>query len=221
MPSAVLFDVDGTLIDSTYLHAAAWRRAALDCGFNVPTAILHRCIGMGADLLVREAFGEQPPVVVDALESAHARRFGDLRGELRAFDGAVDLLAAVRARGSRVVLATSAGAAELPALLETLGGASHADAVTGGAEVEEAKPHPDIFELAMARAGVDPGSAIAVGDAVWDVHAARRAGIGCVAVLSGGISTQEFASAGAVAVYPDVAALLRGLDASPLATLWS
>lgn len=221
MASAVLFDIDGTLIDSTYLHTAAWRRAALDLGFNVPTSRIHRCIGMGSDLLMREVFGDQPEDVLGAAEDSHQRHFAALRGDLRAFDGAVDLLDAVRARGARAVLASSAGAAELPSLLEVLGGTAHVDAVTGGEEVETAKPHPEIFQVAMARVAVDPGSAIAVGDTVWDVKAALRAGIGCVAVLSGGISADELRAAGAVAVYSDVGELLRGVDSSPLAALWS
>lgn len=102
MPSAVLFDVDGTLIDSTYLHTSAWRRAALDLGFNVPTARIHRCIGMGSDLLMRELFGgERPDEVVSALADAHSRHFDLLKDELRAFDGAIDLLDAVPRAASR------------------------------------------------------------------------------------------------------------------------
>ncbi|HEY3603052.1 MAG TPA: HAD family hydrolase [Sporichthyaceae bacterium] len=221
MNSAVLFDIDGTLLDSNYLHALAWRRAFVECGHNVPTAWIHRHIGQGSDLLLRELLPGVDEAARAAAAAAHGRHFEVLKPELRAFDGAVELLAAVSQRGPRVVLASSASAGELPALLEALGGAEHVDVVTSSEDVTEAKPDPEIFRVAMARAGVDAGHAIAVGDTVWDIEAARRAGIGCVGVLTGGISRAELDEAGAVAVYRDTAELLAGLDSGPLRTLWT
>lgn len=217
---AVLFDIDGTLVDSNYLHTTAWRRAFLEAGCDSPTAWIHRCIGMGSDQLVREIVGPQPDEVLAAVKAAHGRQFEAMRPELRAFAGARDLLGAVHARGCRVVLASSAGPTELPALLEVLGAGESVDIVTGGADVAAAKPEPDVFELAMRRAAVAPGNAVAIGDTVWDVQAAARAGIGCVGVLTGGTSAHELQAAGAMVVYRDVAQLLEALDASPLATLW-
>jgi phosphoglycolate phosphatase-like HAD superfamily hydrolase len=131
------------------------------------------------------------------------------------------LLAAVAQRGPRVVLASSASSLELPALLDALGGGEHVDVVTSSEDVSDAKPDPEVFRVAMARAGVSAGNAIAVGDTVWDVAAARRAGIGCVGVLTGGISRAELDEAGAVAVYRDAAELLACLDSGPLRTLWT
>jgi phosphoglycolate phosphatase-like HAD superfamily hydrolase len=125
----------------------------------------------------------------------------------------------VHARGARVVLATSASH-ELPALLAALGDPDDVDVVTSASDVEDAKPAPDVFVAAMERAGATADRSIAVGDTVWDVRAARNAGIGCIGVLSGGISRAELADAGALAVYRDVGELCGALDASPLRRLW-
>jgi HAD superfamily hydrolase (TIGR01509 family) len=220
MSSAVLFDIDGTLLDSNYLHALAWRRAFVELGYNVPTAWVHRHIGQGSDLLLAELLPGADEGTLDAARKSHQQHFDALKPELRAFDGARELLAAVAQRGPRVVLASSASAGELPALLEALGGTEHIDVVTSSEDVSDAKPDPEIFQVAMARVGVDPGNAIAIGDTVWDIEAARRAGIGCVGVLTGGISRAELDDAGAVAVYRDAADLLAGLDSGPLRALW-
>jgi HAD superfamily hydrolase (TIGR01509 family) len=219
--AAVLFDIDGTLLDSNYLHALAWQRAFTECGHNVPTAWIHRHIGQGSDLLLQELLPDVDEAGRAAAEEAHGRHFEVLKPELRAFDGAVELLAAVAQRGPRVVLASSASSAELPALIAALGGTEHVDVITSSEDVTDAKPDPEIFRVAMARAGVDAGHAIAVGDTVWDVAAARRAGLGCVGVLTGGISRAELDEAGAVAVYRDAADMLAGLDSGPLRTLWT
>jgi len=221
MSSAVLFDIDGTLLDSNYLHALAWRRAFVELGLNVPTAWVHRHIGQGSELLLRELLPDADEGTLEAAKKGHAEHFNALKPELRAFDGARELLAAVAQRGARVVLASSASALELPALLEALGGTEHVDIVTSSEDVTDAKPDPEIFKVAMARAGVGPGDAVAIGDTVWDIEAARRAGIGCIGVLTGGISRAELDEAGALAVYRDAAELLAGLDAGPLRALWS
>lgn len=218
--AAVLFDIDGTLLDSTYLHAFAWRRAFVECGADVPTAWIHHRIGMGGDQLLRELLGDDDSELAEAAREAHRRHFDRLKPEIRPFEGSREILAAVAARGPRVVLATSADKAELPALLKALGEPDDVDVVTSADDVEEAKPEPDVFQVAMRRAGVGPERAIAVGDTVWDVIAAGRAGVGCIGVLTGGISRRELADAGALAVYRDVGELLAELDDSPLRVLW-
>lgn len=219
--SAVLFDIDGTLLDSTYLHTHAWRLAFLEVGRNVATARIHRRIGMGSDLLLAELLGSADEAVLAAAKEAHRRHFDDLKPHLRPLDGAVELLARVGARGVRVVLASSAGASELPALLATLEAGEHVDVVTSGADVGQAKPDPEVFQVAISRAGVEPQRCVAVGDAVWDVVAAARLGIATVGVLSGGIGRAELSAAGAVEVYRDVAELNERLDSSALSRLWS
>ncbi len=212
----VLFDVDGTLVDSNYLHTLAWARACDDADELVPMSRIHRLIGMGAGPLAENLVGQEK---AERVQDGHRRHFRRLRSELRAFQDARELLEDVAARDLRVVLATSANKEDVDALLATIGETDAVTSVTHSADVEEAKPHPDVFCTAMDRGGVDPELAIAVGDTVWDVEAATRAGIPCVGVLTGGVSRGELEHAGAVAVYTDVAELRRCLDESPLAKL--
>jgi HAD superfamily hydrolase (TIGR01509 family) len=196
---AVLFDVDGTLVDTNYLHVLAWRRVVLDHDEpEITSARIHRLVGMGTDELMETLFGRIRP----ELKPERARHFEALKPEIRAFPGTADLLRALHGRGVRVVLATSAENA--------------IDAVTSAEEVEAAKPAPDLFCVALEEAGTKPEATVVVGDTVWDVKAAARAGLPCVAVLSGGISRAELADAGAIAIYDDVADLLENLDQSPL-----
>jgi HAD superfamily hydrolase (TIGR01509 family) len=210
---AVLFDIDGTLVDTNYLHALAWRRVFLEQGeADIYTARIHRLVGMGSDELLETLFGRARP----ELKPERARHFAELKSEIRAFPCAGDLLRAVHDRGVKVVLATSAEKSDLEALLEAIDADDAIDAVTSAEEVEAAKPAPDLFGVALDQAGTPPEKTVVVGDTVWDVKAATRAGLACVGVLSGGISRAELDSAGAVAVYDDVAALLDDLDQSPL-----
>ncbi|MGH9177836.1 MAG: HAD family hydrolase [Acidimicrobiales bacterium] len=213
----VVFDLDGTLVDSNYLHVIAWSRAFHEAGCWAPTAKIHRMVGVGSSLLVKEVLGGEAPV--EEVAKAHGRQFDRLKPELRAFPEARELLEDVAARGARVVLATSSREEDVEALVATFGATDAIAATTAGADVEEAKPEPDVLEVAMEKGGVDPQSAVLVGDSVWDVEAARRAGIPCVAVLTGGTSRAELEEAGAAAVYRDVADLRAHLDSSPLEAL--
>ena len=220
MPSArphpaVLLDVDGTLVDSAYIHALAWRRAFVDHGFDVPTASVHAMIGAGSDVLMRELIGEER----DDVQETRKGRFDELEDEIRACDGAGDLIRAIHKAGAKAVLATSSEKEQLEALLATIDAEDSIDDVVTASDVDEAKPCPDVFVAAMEKAGADPSSAIAVGDTVWDVEAATGAGLKCVCVLTGGIGRLELEEAGAVAVYRDVADLLEHLDESPLAPI--
>jgi HAD superfamily hydrolase (TIGR01509 family) len=210
---AVLFDIDGTLVDTNYLHVLAWRRVFLDHGESgITSSRIHRLVGMGTDELLETLCGRSRP----ELKPERARHFEALKGEIRAFPRAADLLRALHGRGVRVVLATSAEKSDLEALLAAIDAEDAIDAVTSAGEVEAAKPAPDLFSTALAEAGTAPEDTVAIGDTVWDVKAASRAGLRCVAVTAGGISRAELEAAGAVAVYDDVAALLDGLDDSPL-----
>ena len=210
---AVLFDIDGTLCDTNYLHVLAWRRVFLEDGRpEITSARIHRLVGMGTDQLLEELCGGPRP----ELKPERARHFDALKGEIRPLPRAGDLLRAVHSRGLRVVLATSAEKSDVEALLAAIDADDAIDAVTGASDVEAAKPEPDVFVSALELAGTPPEATVVVGDTVWDVEAAARAGMGCVAVLSGGIGRAELEAAGAVAVYDDVASLLDGLDDSPL-----
>jgi HAD superfamily hydrolase (TIGR01509 family) len=211
----VLFDVDGTLCDTNYLHALAWSRALADAGQWAPMNAIHRLVGMGGDQLIPRLLGHDCP------EAARARpgRYRELAGDIRAFPRADDLLHRVHQLGLAVVLATSAPDDELRLLRDVLGADDDIDGQTSADDVERSKPEPDVFATAMERFSVDPRHALAVGDSVWDVEAARAAGIGCVAVESGGFSRHELSEAGARHVFRDVAELADQLLTSPLASL--
>ncbi|MGI5168461.1 HAD family hydrolase [Spirillospora sp. CA-253888] len=217
MTDAVIFDVDGTLVDTDYLHAVTWWEAFRQHGHEVAMAAVHRAIGMGSDkLLDRLLPGDRDRDADDAMSAAHLALYAQYWTRLRAFDGAADLLRRCAAQGSRVVLASSAGESELKALRAALDADDAISAVTSSSDAEESKPAPDIVDIALERAGVTAERAVFVGDAVWDVEACKKAGVPCVGVLSGGISRQELQEAGAVAVYESTAAILAGFEDSPL-----
>jgi HAD superfamily hydrolase (TIGR01509 family) len=215
MPGGVLFDVDGTLVDTNYLHTVAWWDAFRSQHHDVAMSRLHGLIGQGSDRLVESVLGAGD----DAISDAHTDFYGARLHDLRAFDGAADLLRAVKASGLRVLLATSASAKEAEHLRAAIGADDVIDLVTTKDDAESSKPAPDIVETAMARNGLAPADCVFVGDTVWDVEAASRAGLECVCVLTGGISETELREAGATAVYTDVAQLLAELADSPLGRL--
>ena len=212
---AVLFDIDGTLVDTTYLHALAWRRAFLECGHDVPTAWVHHRIGMGGGQLLRELIGDEDERVKDAW----SRHFQELKPEVRALPGAADLLRAVADAGARVLLASSSEEKDLEVLLDALDVGDVIELVTSSGDVEEAKPSPDVFTTALAKAGAAAERAVVVGDTVWDVRAATAAGLDCVGVLTGGIDRRALEEEGAVAVYRDAEELTAELAASPIGQL--
>jgi HAD superfamily hydrolase (TIGR01509 family) len=211
----LLFDVDGTLFDTNYLHTLAWWRAFVDAGEWAPMNAIHRLVGMGSDQLVVELLGHESPEAV----AARPRRYQELITEARAFPGATDLLRACHQKGLMVVIASSAAKDELDALLERLDAEESIDVSTSADEVETSKPDPEVFLQAMEVGAVDPKRALAVGDSIWDIQAARAAHIGCVAVETGGYSAHELREEGALQVYRDVRELLDQFATSPLANL--
>ncbi|RKT37019.1 HAD superfamily hydrolase (TIGR01509 family)/HAD superfamily hydrolase (TIGR01549 family) [Microbacterium sp. AG1240] len=214
--TAVLFDIDGTLVDSNYLHVEAWDRAFVAVGHPVDVWRIHRAIGMDSADLLAQALGDDADRLGDQAKEHHDRVYSSTTGRLRVIQGARELLAELSSRGARVVLATSAPQHELDVLLDLLDVAPSVDAVTSSEDVETAKPAPDIIEVALQRAGVPAERAVMVGDAVWDVVAAQRAGVACIGLLSGGYGREELLAAGAVVVYDDAADLLSQLDGSPI-----
>jgi HAD superfamily hydrolase (TIGR01509 family) len=204
---AVLFDVDGTLIDSNYLHVDSWTRAFEEVGAPVPAWRVHRAIGLDSSRLLDELLGDRADELGDAAKDAHSRLYRELWPRLRRFDGARELLESLHGDGIRVVLATSAPEDELEQLRAVLDCDDVIHAATNADDVETAKPEPDILSVALERAGVDASEALMVGDARWDGIAAVRAGIRFVGVRSGGISAAELSEAGAVEVLDDVSAL--------------
>lgn len=219
--TAVLFDIDGTLIDSNYLHIDAWGRAFAAVGHPVDSWRIHRAIGMDSAKLMHALVGDEVDRIGDEAKRLHSVYVAGTASLLRPFERARDLLRMLAARDVRVVLATSAPADELERLLLALDCDDAIAAVTSAEDVANAKPDPDIVLAALDKGGVSADNAIMVGDAVWDIEAAARAGVPCVAVETGGTSKALLRDAGAVAVYDDAAGLLQELDTSPLARLWA
>jgi HAD superfamily hydrolase (TIGR01509 family) len=216
MDHAVLFDIDGTLVDSNYLHIDTWARALGEVGQPTDAWRIHRCIGMDSAKLLETLLGDEADAAGERAKDRHSELYLEQADRLRPFAGARDLVAELARRGTRVVLATSAPDEELELLRKVLKVDEHLADYTSSGDVETAKPSPDLIEVALQKAGVDAAHAVMVGDTVWDVEAAKRAGVACIGVLSGGIAAEELYDAGAVAVYTDVAELLAGIETSPL-----
>lgn len=203
----VLFDVDGTLCDTNYLHALAWSRALRDAGEWAPMNAIHRLVGMGGDQLVPRLLGHDSPAAV----AGRPQYYEQLAADIRPFPGATDLLHKVHDLGLVVVLATSAPHDEVKVLRKVLDADDFIDGQTTADEIARSKPDPEVFLTAMKQFAIDPRRALAVGDSVWDVQAARAAGIGCVTVESGGFSRHELSEAGALHVYRDVEEIFEQL----------
>lgn len=199
---AVLFDVDGTLVDSNFHHVVAWHRAFLDVGKEVPCWRIHGLIGRSGSELVRILLGDELAAEHGPrVEELHTRYFVDSGPTLRPLPGARELLEAIVGQGWRVVLATSAGEEELSLLRRALDAEDLLSEVTSSADAEQGKPDPDIVTSALDGIRAEPAQAIFLGDTVWDVQAGRRAGVPTAAVLSGGIAREALEHAGAAAIY--------------------
>jgi HAD superfamily hydrolase (TIGR01509 family) len=212
---ALLFDLDGTLVDSVYQHVLAWREALEEAGIDLAVWRIHRRIGMSGGLLVnallRETGRRMTPDEVAGLQRRHAEAYARRVAQVRPLPGARELLTHLSAVGTRWAIATSGGAATARPALDLLGLGPDAPVVTRD-QVERAKPDPDLFIAAAERLGAQVSASVVVGDSVWDLLAARRAGALGVGVLSGGYGQDELERAGAYRVYQDPADLLRHLD---------
>jgi HAD superfamily hydrolase (TIGR01509 family) len=213
---AVLFDVDGTLVDSNDAHAHAWVRAFAEHGVTVDFAAVRRCIGMGGDKLMPVVSGIEE-------ESPQGEAISGRRGEifkqhfvpgLKPFRDAARLVAIIKERGFTAVAASSAKKDELKPLLAIASADSLMDAATSSDDAEESKPDPDIINAALKRAAVSPAAAIMIGDTPYDVEASLRAGVPIIALRCGGWSDADLQ--GAVAIYDGPWDLLARIDASPL-----
>jgi HAD superfamily hydrolase (TIGR01509 family) len=216
---AVLFDVDGTLIDSNYLHVHAWYRAFNGAGLDVESWRIHRSIGMDGSTLVAILAEDADDDTRARAKDLHSHYYKETAPLLRPLTGAQELLQRVDKLGLQVVLATSAPEDELEILREVLASDAVVSAVTSSEDVDTAKPKPDIIEVALDRAGVDAAHAVFVGDTVWDVEACERAGVPTIAVLSGGLSRAELETAGAQAVFDNPRDLCEHLDSTAIGTL--
>ena len=212
-PAAIL-DVDGTLVDTNYLHVVAWQRAFRHHGVDVPAWKIHRHVGMGGDQLVEAVAGaDVDRDLGDEIRSTEGDRYRELIPEAKLLPGARALLEALHDRGHTTVLASSAKEHEVDRYLELLGARELGVAWTTSADVEATKPHPELIDVALEKAGTD--EAVMVGDSTWDCEAANRAGLPSVGILTGGFSEDELLDFGAVAVFETVGDLARHLDDPP------
>lgn len=216
--TAVLFDIDGTLVDSNDYHVLAWEQAFAGIGVRFDRQVIHDQIGKGTDMLVPTLLPDLDEEAQERLGKAHGDAFkSQYLDRVRPFPGARDLLARVHAAGLRVVLASSASKDELDHYLGLLDARELVAATTSADDVERTKPAPDIFATALKKLGVPPEEVVVVGDTPYDIEAAGKCGIAAIAVRSGGFTDDALTDAGAVAIHDDVAALLRDFDRSPLA----
>jgi HAD superfamily hydrolase (TIGR01549 family) len=214
MPSIAILDVDGTLVDTNYHHAIAWFRAFLRHDVVVPLWRVHRHIGMGGDQLVAAVAGDEVEERHgDDIRDSESELYRELIGEVRTMEGSRELIEDLRERGNTVVLASSAKDWEVEHYIELLDAKEIVDAWTTSADVEQTKPEPDLIKAALEKADTD-GDALLIGDTVWDVEAAARAGVETLAVLTGGFSEQELRDAGARDVYESVEELRRKLSSA-------
>jgi HAD superfamily hydrolase (TIGR01509 family) len=213
--AALVFDLDGTLVDSVYQHVLAWHRALLESGIELSVWRIHRRIGMSGGLfaraLLRETGRDLDAGFLQQLQDRHAAAYKRLAGDVRPLPGTLELLARLTELGCPWSIATSGRMETAGPVLERLGIPKHVPIVTRD-QVERAKPDPDLFLAALERLNVRAADAYVVGDSVWDMLAARRAGVLGVGVLSGGYGTDELERAGAYRVYDDPAMLMQHLD---------
>ncbi|MFJ3617533.1 HAD family hydrolase [Streptomyces iakyrus] len=215
---AAVFDVDGTLVDTNHLHVVAWWEAFRQAGHEVPMHAIHRAVGLPSTDLVAHLLGDDRDTGQDAdISAGHKALYGQYFDRLPALPEAGALLRRLHRDGWTVVLATSAGGAELSALRRAID-ADEAIAATASADdVDEGKPAPEPVEHALELAGVPAERAVFVGDTVWDMRAGSRAGVRCLGVLCGGIPRADLEESGADAVYADPAHLLSALGEGELA----
>ncbi|QBJ93576.1 HAD family hydrolase [Streptomyces seoulensis] len=214
---AAVFDVDGTLVDTNYLHVAAWWEALRQAGHDVPSQAIHRAVGLGSSDLVEHLLGvERAREEAEALGAAHKTLYGQYFGRLTALPDAGRLLRRLAEDGWKVVLATSAGGQELSALRTALDADDAISGMASADDVSDGKPAPEPVEQALEQAGAAPERSVFVGDTVWDMQAGSRAGVTCVGLLCGGIPREDLEKAGADVVYDGPEALLASLARSPL-----
>jgi HAD superfamily hydrolase (TIGR01509 family) len=212
---ALIFDLDGTLVDTVYAHIFAWQRALAEAGIAIDGWRIHRRIGMSGGLFTR-AVGRElgrdiDPQEAEALQRRHGELFAQLLPARRPLPGAVELLRFLRSAKIPHGIATSGRRPEIDASLDVLGVGEETVVIERG-DVSRAKPEPDLFLACQQRLGLGIEDCYVVGDAVWDLLAARRAGMLSIGLLSGGYGEDELSRAGAFRVYRDPSELHRSLD---------
>ena len=217
MLRGVIFDIDGTLVDSNDAHAHSWVDTLREAGYDVPFDVIRPMIGMGGDKLLPSATGIES-------DSELGQRLSKRRWELFQRDylptleptpGARELVQRMKTDGLELIVATSASGNEVGALLEAANVADLMQEKTTSSDAAESKPDPDIVQAAIRKSGIDPDDLIMVGDTPYDVQAAIGAHVKLVGLLCGGWTMEELS--GAVAIYDDPKDLLKWYDQSPFA----
>jgi HAD superfamily hydrolase (TIGR01509 family) len=212
---ALLFDLDGTLVDTVYAHVLSWQLALAEAGVEADGHRLHRHVGSSGGLIVRfarrEAGRELSAEQAEAVQRRHGELFRQLLPRPRPLPGAVEVFRALRAAGAPFAVATASYRPLIDASLEAAG-VGPQDVVVEGRRPLRGKPEADLFLAARDRLGARAEDCVVVGDATWDQVGARRAGMLSVGVLTGGYGEEELYHAGAFRVYRDVADLLHNLD---------
>jgi len=218
-PTIAVLDVDGTLVDSNYHHALAWYRALRSLGETFPVWRIHRLIGMGGDQLVGALGGDDVEARIgDEVREKWVEEVDRIIGEIAPLPGARDLLLAVKERGHRLVLASSGKPQHVDRFVDLLDVRDIADAITSSEDAEASKPAPDLLQVALQKLGVSPDAdSVMIGDSVWDVEAAKKAGMPAIVVRSGGFGDDELREAGAVGIFDTPGDLAAHLDDTPLA----
>jgi HAD superfamily hydrolase (TIGR01509 family) len=213
--TALIFDLDGTLVDTVYAHVFTWQRALAEAGMPVDGWRIHRRIGMSGGLftraVARELGREITSAEADSLQRRHEELFQEVLPERRLLPGARELMEYLRSSGIPHGIATSGRRPEINASLSALGVGNETIVVERG-DVQRAKPAPDLFLNCQQRLGVSVDECYVIGDAVWDLLAARRARMLSIGLLSGGYGDDELMRAGAFRVYRDPAELHSSLD---------
>ena len=214
---AVIFDVDGTLVDSNDAQARSWVDALKEFGYSVPYEKVRPLIGMGGDKVLPETIGVQK-------DSEKGKQISKRRSEIfkekylpnvKPFPDAQKLLDRMRKQGLKLAIATSAQPDELRPLLQIVGAADLIEDKTTARDAKSSKPDPDVMQVALKRVGYPPNEVVMIGDTPYDIEAARKVGVGTIAFRCGGWSDSDLA--GAIAIYNDPADLLAHYDSSPLA----
>lgn len=218
-PRIAVLDVDGTLVDTNYQHALAWYRAFRSLGETYPVWRIHRLIGMGGDRLVAALAGDDVEARIgDDVRDRWVEEFDRIIDEVAPLPGAREFLVALGDRGHRLVLASSGKPQHVDHFLDLLDARDLAEAWTSSEDVESTKPAPDLLQVALEKLG-EPRDApsVVVGDSVYDVEAAKNAGMPAIVVRSGGFGDDELRDAGAVGIFDTPADLTAALDDTELA----
>jgi HAD superfamily hydrolase (TIGR01549 family) len=220
MIEAIIFDIDGTLVDSVDLHAKAWQEALQYFGHDFPFQQVRHEIGKGGDQLLPDLL---PPKVVSSQGEEIKKYRGDLfkqkyLPEVMAFPNVRELFERVRADGKKIALASSAKSDEIAIYKKIANIEDLVDVDASADDAAKSKPHPDIFDATLEKlGGIDPASVLVVGDTPYDAVAASKARLLTIGVLCGGFPEAELLAAGCIAIYRDPTDLLAGYDNSPLA----